>query len=242
MAFFKFRKGADAAPAATAQPDSVEALRRRARHRLIGAAVLVLVGIVGFPLLFDTQPRPIAVDIPIEIPDRAKARPLPAPPQPRAQATAADPAAASKGAAAPSSAPASAKPSAATAAAPAPGSKPAAVQQAGAETPTKAVDAPKPAKAETPRAQAAAGDAKPPATQADGRFIVQVGAFSDVGKAREARRRVEKAGLKTYTQVADTGDGRRIRVRVGPFASRAEADKAASRIKDLDLPAAILTL
>jgi DedD protein len=36
-------------------------MRRRARHRLIGAAVLVLIGVVGFPLLFDTQPRPIPV-------------------------------------------------------------------------------------------------------------------------------------------------------------------------------------
>lgn len=239
MAFFKFRKGTDASPAATAQPESVEALRRRARHRLIGAAVLVLVGIVGFPLLFDTQPRPIAVDIPIEIPDRAKAKPLPAPPQSRVQAAVAESAPATRPASAPSSAPAAAKPSAPVATAPAPEPKPAAVQQAKVEAPAKPVDAPKPAK-DAPRAQAA--DAKTSATQADGRFIVQVGAFSDVGKAREARRRVEKAGLKTYTQVADTGDGRRIRVRVGPFASRAEADKAASRIKDLDLPAAILTL
>src|SRR3954463_11355860 len=81
MAFFKFRKGADDAPAATVQPESVETLRRRARHRLIGAGVLVLVGLIGFPLLFDTQPRPVAVDIPIEIPDRNKVKPLPPLPQ-----------------------------------------------------------------------------------------------------------------------------------------------------------------
>jgi DedD protein len=31
-------------------------------------------------------------------------------------------------------------------------------------------------------------------------------------------------------------------VRVGPFASRAEADKAAAKIKSLDLPASVLTL
>src|SRR3954454_12695679 len=94
MAFFKFRKGNGAAPAATAQPESVEALRRRARHRLIGAAVLVLVGVIGFPLLFDTQPRPIAVDIPIEIPDRNKVKPLPAPsPAPAKAPTAQAPAA-----------------------------------------------------------------------------------------------------------------------------------------------------
>src|SRR3954463_14939868 len=85
MAFFKFRKGADDAPAATVQPESVETLRRRARHRLIGAGVLVLVGVIGFPLLFDTQPRPVAVDIPIEIPDRNKPKPLPAPPPSRTQ-------------------------------------------------------------------------------------------------------------------------------------------------------------
>jgi DedD protein len=29
-------------------------VRKRAKHRLIGAAVLVLVGVVGFPLLFDS--------------------------------------------------------------------------------------------------------------------------------------------------------------------------------------------
>jgi DedD protein len=108
---------------------------------------------------------------------------------------------------------------------------------------TKAApEAVKPAKADNARAQAQTEDKPAKVQAADGRFVVQVGAFSDVGKAREARLRVEKAGLKTYTNVADTRDGKRIRVRVGPFGSRAEADKAASRIKELDLPASILTL
>src|SRR5690242_18449787 len=88
MAFFKFRsagqQGNDtrSAPAAPAPAESIEAMRRRARHRLLGAAVLVLIGVIGFPLLFDTQPRPVAVDIPIEIPDRNKAKPLVIPPTP----------------------------------------------------------------------------------------------------------------------------------------------------------------
>ena len=50
--------------------------------------------------------------------------------------------------------------------------------------------------------------------------MVQVGAFADAGKARETRLKVEKAGLKTYTHVAETKEGKRIRVRVGPFATR----------------------
>jgi DedD protein len=74
------------------------------------------------------------------------------------------------------------------------------------------------------------------------RIVVQVGAFADVARAREARLKLERAGLKTYTHVAETADGKRIRVRVGPFATKAEADKAAARVKTLGLPAAILTL
>src|SRR5437764_4798647 len=93
MAFFKSRKGGDEPQVAIRQPESIEAMRRRAKHRLIGACVLVLIGVVGFPLLFDTEPRPISVDIPIEIPDRNKARPLPAPaPSPPAATTQAPPA------------------------------------------------------------------------------------------------------------------------------------------------------
>lgn len=71
---------------------------------------------------------------------------------------------------------------------------------------------------------------------------MQIGAFAEVPRAREARLKVEAAGIKTYTQVVETKDGRRIRVRVGPFAGKSEADKAAETIRKLGLSAAILTL
>lgn len=78
MPFFNFRRGGSnaastAAPAA--QTESVEVIRKRAKHRLIGSAVLVLAGVLGFPLLFDTQPRPVSVDIPIEIPGKTAVKP-----------------------------------------------------------------------------------------------------------------------------------------------------------------------
>jgi len=107
---------------------------------------------------------------------------------------------------------------------------------------------PKPAaKASTDEAQRAKSllegkPAQPAGAHSDLRLVVQVGAFADVNKAREARTKLEKAGLRTYTHVADTKDGKRTRGRVGPFASKAEADKAAAKIKTLDLPATILTL
>ena len=106
---------------------------------------------------------------------------------------------------------------------------------------------PPPTKVATPISGKPKAAAKAEAKQvntaaADGRYVVQVGAFSDVHKAREARLKVERAGLKTYTHVAETPDGMRIRVRLGPFASKSEADKAAARVKALGLPAAVLTL
>ena len=79
MALFNFRRVGSvpvAAAGPAAQPESVETMRKRARQRLIGAVVLVLAGVVGFPLLFDTQPRPIEVDIPIQIPGKNSVKPL----------------------------------------------------------------------------------------------------------------------------------------------------------------------
>jgi DedD protein len=252
MAFFKFRKAGDDLAASPRQSESIEAMRRRARHRLIGAAVLVLAGVIGFPLLFDTQPRPVAVDIPIEIPDRNKVKPLALP---RAEVqgvvTPAPAASVPPAVAPPVVAAAPAEPVAAPKAeekVPAtPPPEPPAVAKAKPEP--KVISKPEPVKAATSDDGAKARallEGKPPAeagaAAAEGRFVVQVGAFADATKAREARLRVEKAGLKTYTHVAETKDGKRIRVRVGPFASRGEADKAAEKIKGLDLPAAILTL
>jgi DedD protein len=71
---------------------------------------------------------------------------------------------------------------------------------------------------------------------------LQVGAFSDEAKAREARQKLERAGITTYTQAVQTKDGMRTRVRVGPFQGREQAEKASAKIKALGLPAAILTL
>ena len=87
MAFFKFRQRGQPQPeprrrgdAPAAEPqETIDSMRRRARHRLVGAAVLVLVAVIGFPLLFDTQPRPVVVDAPITIPDKDKLPPLRAP-------------------------------------------------------------------------------------------------------------------------------------------------------------------
>jgi DedD protein len=293
--------------------------------------LLVLAGVVGFPMLFDSQPRPVAIDIPIEIPDKTKLRPLGAPAAPVAAtpvgSNASAPAARVEdsasckeeivAAAKPGSkleenkaADQSNKAQAATknivtgaaiaaagavaagviknagddkAKAAADKAKLAAADKAEADKARKTAEEDKAKKLKADKALAADkakadaeakrakdlldGTAAKPAAPAvaataptkaatnavanattnaaateTGRFIVQFGAFSDVAKSREVRQKVERAGLKTYSQIAKTAEGERIRVRVGPFATRAEADKAAAKIKSLDLPASVLTL
>jgi len=236
MAFFKFRlpgqSPTEPAGAASAT-ESVETLRRRARHRLIGASVLVLLGVIGFPLLFDTQPRPISADIRVEIPKRDQTPPL------GTSANAPVPAASALDAReevvdnnAKSQAKGDIKP----------------VETKPTEAkPSEAVST---AKTAETKPEAKAADVKPaevkpedkPAADAAPRFIVQVGSFADEAKAREARQKLEKAGIKTYTHVAETKEGKRTRVRVGPFSTREEADKAAQKIKQLQFQPQIQSL
>ncbi len=265
------RKGKNAG-GASAAADAVQQARIRARQRLIGAVVLLGIGIIGFPLLFETQPRPIPVDIPIEIPRKDGAPPLQlpapraatpaasrvaeAPAQPVASAPAViTESAAESGREVPP--PASAPAAAVVAPPPKPSAEPVPAQAAKPAAEKHAAEKDKPAPAE---AHAAASkparssddgtrakallEGKPEAKAADGagRFIVQVGAFAEVSAARETRLKVEKLGLKTYTQVVETDAGKRIRVRVGPFPSRDEADKAAAKIKAAGLGSAVLTL
>ena len=75
---FKIRRSDKPAPrgAASDPAEQVREVRVKARRRLIGVTLLLVAGIIGFPLLFETQPRPIPVDIPIEIPSRDGAAPL----------------------------------------------------------------------------------------------------------------------------------------------------------------------
>ncbi|MEI7537025.1 MAG: SPOR domain-containing protein [Comamonadaceae bacterium] len=237
MAFFKFRKRTDEPPALPVPPESIDVMRKRAKHRLLGAALLVLVGVLGFPLLFDKQPRPIAVDIPIEIPDRAKVKPLGIP-APVVAPKAEQPAPAAPAASAPIALPAATptpQPVAPDSTKPATKAEPVSMQKP-ASAPAKADDGGKAQALLDGRDQVRKVDAS------EARFVVQVGAFADVAKAREVRQKLEHAGLKTYTQVVETKDGRRIRVRVGPFAEKSDADKAADRIKKLNLQAATLSL
>jgi len=229
MGLFSFFK--PTTPAASAGGDSAQAIdaaRTRARRRLIGAVLLLGIGVIAFPLLFETQPRPIPVDIAIEIPRKEGAAPLVLP-APRAAVPAVP------------TMPAASKP--AVAASVITESKAEAGKEVAAPVEVAAKPVAKPAapSAPVPAPTPAPVESKP-AADATGRFVVQVGAFADAASVRDSRAKVEKLGLKTYTQVVETDAGKRTRVRLGPFASRDEADKAAAKVKAAGLPANVLTL
>ena len=304
------KSAARQAPLANTQnpADAAEAMREvraRARTRLMGATVLLLIGVIGFPLLFETQPRPIPVDLPIEIPARNAPGVVDASSHPgnrsvatlapagRASLVASGPTPESvsydarPSAAAPASQAASlptpqrsafaslasaftssaARASDVSASAPTSSSstvaqnKPAAKPVKPAVASAAAVVASKPAAAthtagpvlppppavETKPSPAAiladTGPAKASDAAANGaRFVVQVGAFLDDAKVRESRAKVEKLGMKTYTQPVDTPTGKRIRVRIGPYATKPEADKIAAKLKADGMTAVVLVL
>lgn len=262
---------------ASAATPSEEA-RTRARRRLIGAALLVVAGVIGFPLLFDSQPRPLPSDLPIVMPRKdggrsievprvtaaaavdhadepaAAAHPLPAEEAPAAVAPPAASFAVASAASAGDKSPPTVEAPAKQLARPESPAHPAVPPRAKAEVakpvapPLSKPAAPDGGDAARARALLNGQTIESPATgaahvaAADARYIVQIGAFADAPKAHDARLKVEKLGLKTYTQVVNGDGGKRIRVRVGPFADRAAAEKAAARIRQAGLTAAILTL
>jgi len=284
----RFRRGPSSATsdAVPMSSSDVEAMRVRARRRLIGMVVLVGAGVVGFPWLFETKPRPMSGDIQIVQAQQAQ---LPAGSSPTAGATIAAvtaPAAPAVPVArvapaeaereefvtdappkpavvpsAPVAKPAASKPAAVAAskASPKPAEKPVdkpaakaadkakekISDKAAEKASDKAKDKPaaKPAdKASDKPADKKSDKDKSDKDKAGTRYVVQFGAFADANSAHEARMKAERLGLKTYAQQVDTPQGKRIRVRLGPYADKAEADKAAASLRKAGLPGAVLTL
>lgn len=278
MAFFKLRfpgrlgSNATSADALASTPaESVEVIRKRARHRLMGSVILVLGAVVGLPLLFDSQPRPVAIDTPIVIPDRNQAATLVAPSAlvkpaapskevvvdasdvqqvPGVKSTVANVAAldpheevVTKDTKAAVKQEVKSEPKQETKLETKPETKPEVKAETKSESKSESKPESKPESKDSAKAKALLdGKEAPKSSDAAVRSVVQVGAFADLAKAKEARAKLEHAGIKTYTQDVDTKDGKRTRVRVGPFATKEEAEKAAEKIRKLNLQATVLKL
>jgi len=243
MAFFKSRtKSNSSTESVNDDAQSMDSLRKQARHRLIGATVLVLIAVVGFPIVFDTKPRDIASDIHIDMPERDAVKSSQPP-----QAPVPDKAALTQP---PVSEAVSGNEQLIQQDSKNPSKEVPAAAEANQTTDNKSTSS-KPVKADstkpapvTPVAPAEnAAVAKPAANEkTTERFIVQFGAYSDENKVKDLRLKLEKTGVKTYTHVAQTSEGKRTRVRAGPFATREEAQKVINKTKSLQSNAVILTI
>ncbi|MDO9006350.1 MAG: SPOR domain-containing protein, partial [Aquabacterium sp.] len=269
---------ADVSPLSSAD---IEVARVRARRRLVGMVVLMGLGVIGLPWLFETQPRPLNPDVQVvsNVSSRgngavASSRPAPA----IASVTVPVPEAPVESIEEEVEAPVVSKSGAVRASAPtAPASKPTPVRaQASQAVAAKPATPPKEAARKDPakpvvvannsvdnaaakdaaRAKSllegkppvvkpavAPADAKPAAKPASAaaatRYVVQIGAFSDVPTAREVRLKAERAGVKTYTQEVTVNGSKKIRVRVGPYANKAEADKAVDTLRKAGMTSAL---
>jgi DedD protein len=254
--------------------DPVLPEKKRARRRLVGAIALVLAAIIGLPMILDSEPKPLAEDIAIQIPSRDKpgavAGGIRLAPAASASAAASkssvagldkneeviDPAAAVKKAPE-QKAPEQKAPEPAVTAAPV---KPALVEPKPvakvepkptpkAELKAEPKVAAKPAGATDDAARANAilegkTDIKPVektpakpkvADKKASKYVLQVAALASQDKVNELQGKLKGAGLQSYTQKVPTESGTRIRVRVGPFGSKDEAEKARARLVKLGL-------
>lgn len=127
--------------------------------------------------------------------------------------------------------------------APPPASKASAPAKASASAPaaSKTASATKSAEPARPKPTAAA---KAPAEDlatvgsAPG-FYINVGLFADESNARKAQSRLLNEGLPAFRQTLNGAQGTRVRVRVGPYTSRSQAEAAAATVKALGLEAVV---
>ena len=94
-------------------------------------------------------------------------------------------------------------------------------------------------KPKTPAAAASSADTALPTVGTAQGYYINVGLFAEEANARKTQARLLNEGLPAFRQELNNSKGRRIRVRVGPYATRAQADTAAEAIRAMALDAVV---
>ena len=95
------------------------------------------------------------------------------------------------------------------------------------------------AKPKAPAAAASSADTALPTVGTAPGYYINVGLFAEEANARKTQARLLNEGLPAFRQELNNSKGRRIRVRVGPYATRAQADTAAEAIRAMALDAVV---
>ncbi len=205
--------------------------KQRARHRLIGAATLVLIAVIGLPQILDQQPKPVANDITVQIvsnlPNPAagvlnvepdKKPPVEVKAEPKLELT--PPTPASPPVAAP-------KP-----ASPAPATSNATSKSLGLAPGEELVG--------TSKEPAGAADAK---VAANGKYVIQIGAFASEERANGWVAKLKEIKIPYYVLTRNNTEGVKLYLlRAGPFTEREAAESAEKRILSLGLSPRIVEL
>ncbi|MDX2217850.1 MAG: SPOR domain-containing protein [Burkholderiales bacterium] len=251
-------------------PESLE-VKRRGRHRLIGAITLAVLAVVIIPMVLDSEPRKVSKDLPLSIPAKEGLPPLPAPAPETAK-----PAVEAPDAAKTAAADAPATPAATAAAVDKPADKDSAKapQKPTEKAADKAVDKPaervaakvaeKPAEksADKSAQTAKVAESKPAqkaektdtkasaktekvseksANKAEG-FAIQLGAFSDAEKLAALKAKMKTAKVPVFTETVKTASGSLTRLRAGPYKTREQADKALVQVKKAGVDGQVIPL
>jgi DedD protein len=233
-------------------------LKKRARRRLVGALAFVSVVAVVLPMVMDHEPRQVVQDVEIRIPgqdekpfapkfsaapvEKSVNKPSDSPP-----ANPPTEVAESRGVAQPTARVVETvkeksvdKPVEKT---------PVKVEKLSEKPPEKSTEkalakpAEKPAAKNEDAKRAAAilggqpSDAKP--VSASGEYLVLIGAFSNEANVKNLKAKLAEQGIRTFSEPLDTPQGKKTRVRAGPFASREAAEKALEKMQRIGVSGAI---
>jgi DedD protein len=219
------------------EADTQLPLKKRARRRLVGAIALAVLAAVVLPMVMDHAPQAPVQDVQIRIPGQGQApaftpktlaakpaEPVVAPPAPVAKA---EPVVSEKPAAPVAAEKAAVKP---VAKAEKPVEK---TQEKPAAAPEKNV---KNGSDDSQRAAAllagkSAEASAPAKAAAGGEYVILIGAFANPANVKQLQTKLGELGLKVYTETLDSPQGKKTRVRAGPFPSRDAADKALEKMK-----------
>jgi DedD protein len=197
--------------------------QQRARHRLIGAAVLVLIAVVGLPRILDNKPKSVTNDIAVNI---VTSLPIPSVDTKPAEKpkTEVSPEAPSKEVVNESK----------------PDPKP--EMKVEAKTETKSVN-PAPPKSGVlglgsgeEVVNAPANTSTSAAPNGSGKFVIQIGAFASEERAKGWIAKLKEQKIPNYVLNKNNPDGTKLYVlRAGPYADKEAAEAAEKKIKAMGL-------
>ena len=78
-------------------------------------------------------------------------------------------------------------------------------------------------------AEAKVAESKPAAKA--GEYLVLIGAFANEANVKTLKTKLSEQGIKTFSEPLDTPQGKKTRVRAGPFPSRDAAEKALEKMQ-----------